>query len=320
MATATSLITAAFQDLGVYQPGETVTSTDLNTGLERLNRLVSTWRTMDLTVLAVERMIFSLTANQQQYSIGPGGDFDVARPQQVNGAALLLNGLSAAQSITLTRSGDVATATLTAHGYDVGQEVIIAGATEIAYNGEVIIASTPTSDTFTYAVFGEPTTPATGSPTVAAYNGVPVEIPRSLLTDDAYQAIQVKTLTNSQFTNVYYNPTQPLGTIWLWPIPNTAQNQLVLYLQSQFTGFADLTTDYTYASVAGYEEALQYALETRLMLTYPVPMEVKGVVSQMARESLYTLKRQNVKFVDLPTDPALTGSRLGGYNIQTGNG
>jgi len=84
-----------------------------------------------------------------------------------------------------------------------------------------------------------------------------VEIPRGLLTDDGWEAIQVKTLTNAMFTNVYYNPTyaDDLGTINLWPIPNTAQYDLVLYLAKHLVEFADVDTT-TYFFPPGAEKAI----------------------------------------------------------------
>lgn len=63
----------------------------------------------------------------------------------------------------ITRSGSTATATTaTAHGFETGEIVRIAGATQTEYNGDhrITVAS---STTFTYAVSGSPTTPATGT-------------------------------------------------------------------------------------------------------------------------------------------------------------
>jgi len=67
---------------------------------------------------------------------------------------------------SLTRTLTTATATTaSAHGYVTGDFVTVSGAVEAAYNGEFQVTVTgPT--TFTYAVAGSPTTPATG--TVAA--------------------------------------------------------------------------------------------------------------------------------------------------------
>jgi hypothetical protein len=68
-------------------------------------------------------------------------------------------------SLAITRSGSVATATTTpAHGYPIGSTVVvtIAGAVETEYNGRVTATITGAS-TFTYAVSGTPSSPATGT-------------------------------------------------------------------------------------------------------------------------------------------------------------
>jgi hypothetical protein len=68
-------------------------------------------------------------------------------------------------SLAITRSGSVATATTTpAHGYAIGSTVVvtIAGAVEPEYNGRVTATITGAS-TFTYAVSGTPSSPATGT-------------------------------------------------------------------------------------------------------------------------------------------------------------
>lgn len=75
--------------------------------------------------------------------------------------AVLVNGYNT-QTITITRSGDTATAACTAHGYVVDQVVLISGATPSAYNGEFRVLTAAAND-FTFEVLGTPTTPATGT-------------------------------------------------------------------------------------------------------------------------------------------------------------
>jgi len=70
--------------------------------------------------------------------------------------------------VSITRSGGTATATVTAHGYTTGDVVNIAGAAQTEYNLDATITVTGL-DTFTYAVSGTPTTPATG--TIVANSG-----------------------------------------------------------------------------------------------------------------------------------------------------
>lgn len=66
----------------------------------------------------------------------------------------------------ITRSGSTATVTTyTRHGLSVGDRVQINGCTQTEYNGWFVIASVPTTSSFTYVVEGTPATPATGLPT-----------------------------------------------------------------------------------------------------------------------------------------------------------
>jgi hypothetical protein len=147
-----------------------------------------------------------------------------------------------------------------------------------------------------------------------------VEIPRGLLTPDAYEAIQVKRITNALFTDLYYQPTfsSDYGQIYLWPIPSETTYKLVLYRPEQLSGFADLDTDYDLPP--GAEEAIQYNLALRLLPGFAVPDSVKQEVRMLALSSLATFKRGNTTLTDLATDPALTSNNRYGYNIQTGTG
>lgn len=319
--TANELMKASFIDVGILDSSETLTAYQAQDGLRRLNNMVAGWRTQFGTVLAIERQVFALVADKQTYSIGLGGDFNIPRPMGVVGAGLWLSGLSSAQSVSgITRSGLTATVSLASHGFAVGDEALIAGATQIDYNGLQTVTSIPTSGTFTYTLDARPTTPATGTITSSAVSGTPVEIPRTVITDDAYQAIQIKGLSNALFTNVYYNPTFPLGTIFLWPKPDTADNQLVLYLQNVFGGFADYTTDYDYPDLPGYAEALEYNLAVRL--AEPYGRECPDRIERLADHTLGLIKRANNKLSDLPSDapPGLTKDRRAGYNISSGQG
>ena len=77
--------------------------------------------------------------------------------------ACLMDGFNPNTIDSLTEAAGVATATVTAgHGYAEGDILLIAGADQVEYNGEVKISNV-TSTTFDFAVSGSPTTPATGT-------------------------------------------------------------------------------------------------------------------------------------------------------------
>lgn len=68
---------------------------------------------------------------------------------------------------TITRSGSTATATLTSHGYSVGDKVVVQGASQTEYNITATIIAV-TTNTFDYTISGTPVTPATGTPQVVS--------------------------------------------------------------------------------------------------------------------------------------------------------
>src|SRR5262249_21938638 len=76
------------------------------------------------------------------------------------------------QSITAANwiNGTVTVTTSAAHGFAVGQKVIINGFTQTGYNGNFTIASVPNSTSFTYAVATNPGTPSFTSPTATLAN------------------------------------------------------------------------------------------------------------------------------------------------------
>ena len=148
-----------------------------------------------------------------------------------------------------------------------------------------------------------------------------VELPRALLTDDAYEAIQIKGLTNPLFTNVYYNltyTTKGYASLFLWPVPDGSQStNLVLYYQPSVAEFADLATQYYFPP--SYADAFAYNLAVRL--ADPMFRTCPPGVAQRAVQALAALKRANANNLlnDMPQDPAVTPTQKTTYNIQTGS-
>lgn len=147
-----------------------------------------------------------------------------------------------------------------------------------------------------------------------------VEIPRAVLTQDDYNAIQVKDLPNSMFTGVYFNAGYAggLATIQLWPIPNTTINSLVLYRRSLLATITNSTA--TYDLPPGADEMLEYQLAIRLAPTYHVALDSIPDVTRIASQSLKNFKLSNVQMADMRNDAPFSMDARAGYNIDTGTG
>lgn len=154
-----------------------------------------------------------------------------------------------------------------------------------------------------------------------AGGSIPTEIPRGVLTDDAWRAVPQKSLTSQYFTDVYLQWTYAsvFASVNLWPVPTDGTIQLTLYWRDLLPGFATVTQ--TYNLPHGYERALEYNLALELLPEYEVPVDMQDRIEKRAQATLREIKRTyGTRLVDLPQDPALAPSNRGGYNILTGQG
>ena len=82
--TALDLITAAMKRIGVLDASEAPTGQEANDGLERLNDLIDGWGTERLTMYTSLRTTWPLVSGQAAYTVGAGGDVNIARPIYVD--------------------------------------------------------------------------------------------------------------------------------------------------------------------------------------------------------------------------------------------
>lgn len=151
----------------------------------------------------------------------------------------------------------------------------------------------------------------------------PVEVPRAVLTDAAYQHVRIKDLQSSQFTDVFYDASFAggLGSLYLYPVVNNTLNSIVLYRPAQLGRFVSLTA--TYDLPEGADEPIEYNLARRLLDVYTVDVQKTMNLLDLAKTSLAIYKRSNVPLSDQAIDSMfLTGrvARGAGYNILTGDG
>ena len=78
--TAQEIVEAALREIGVLGISETLSAQEAIDGLARLNRLVSRLATENLVSYTVTRTTATLTANQASFTVGAGGNINIARP------------------------------------------------------------------------------------------------------------------------------------------------------------------------------------------------------------------------------------------------
>lgn len=80
---AGTIVFDALQRLGVYNPTDTMTSSDASLGLSVLNDMLDSWSNESLTTFCYTESSGTLVVGQQSYTVGPGGNFNVTRPLRI---------------------------------------------------------------------------------------------------------------------------------------------------------------------------------------------------------------------------------------------
>ncbi len=145
---------------------------------------------------------------------------------------------------------------------------------------------------------------------LAAYiNDTANDYPVDIISEEQYNSIPQKTDTGRPFC-LYYNPTYPLGTIYLFYVPDLGSYTLHLDSEKDLATFSTLTA--AISLPPEYMAALRWNLGVELCPSYKKPVSPK--MEQMAQRSLSIIKRLNasnkLKPVKMNQYPSTT---QGGY-------
>lgn len=126
--------------------------------------------------------------------------------------ACLVNGFNLKPITSITSADGVATVTIdVGHLYQVNQVLLIAGASDAAYNGEVRVLSA-TSTKFTYAVLGAPASPASGDTLTVKVAPLGIEKVFSGTNKAVYRSKNI--LSNRPYLRVDNSKAEQYNTAW----------------------------------------------------------------------------------------------------------
>lgn len=138
------------------------------------------------------------------------------------------------------------------------------------------------------------------------------EWPLEVWTQPQWEAIGLKTLVSTYPQGVYYQPTYPVGTLQVWPVP-THWNWLGLLPWVPLP--VPLTLDTALIFPPGYQRLLTAGLTVELAAEYGKDPAASTVA--ILTQAMSTVKRHNVRLTPLSGDPALQ-SAGGTFDIFTG--
>lgn len=91
MSTVRDLINGALQTLGIIAANEVASPDDVTTCFNLYTQLIPSLSTNVLNIYTTSPQIFTLEPGKDKYTIGPGGDFDTARPVRIERIVFLFN-------------------------------------------------------------------------------------------------------------------------------------------------------------------------------------------------------------------------------------
>ena len=296
MTTPLDLITRAMKDIGALAAGEVPTADEAQDGFDMMNDMLDQWSNENMMVFYKTEIIFPVVQNQIQYTIGPGGQVGSAFTGSIAGTTLTI----AANSVTTgaitigqTLSGTGIAANTRIVGFNTGAGGNVNEGGTYTVSKSQTVANTTISGYYQRpltieSAFVRVTTTSNGAP---IYGGG-LDYPVAVFAVEQYQMIGLKGLNGPWPKAVYYQPSEQLGTIYVWP--NPAQGEMHLFAYTQFQAFSNLTD--TLQFPPGYVNAIRFNLAERLMPMFgKVNQLAMAKIEAFAAAGKATIKRTNMR-------------------------
>lgn len=313
------IISRALKDIGALEAGETPAPADAQDAFDMLNDMLDQWSNEQMMVFYKTEIIFTLTGGQIQYTIGPGGQIGGTFTGSISGNTLTVTGISSgaiALGMTISGTGVAPGTKIVRFGSGAGGNINETGTYTVSIPQTV--ASTTISAYYERplsinSAFVRVNTNSNGEPVVDGGLDYPVAI----LNLENYELIGLKTLNGPWPRALYYQPTESLGTITVWP--NPAQGEMHIFADTLFQRFETINDEIVIPQ--GYSMALRWCLAERLMPMYgksnPTQM---AMISGFANHAKSTIKRTNMKPMQVARfdDSLIAGKRADAGWILTG--
>lgn len=296
MTTPYDIVSRALKDIGALEAGESPSADAAQDGLDLLNDMCAQWSNENFMVFYKSEIIFQTVQNTVQYTLGPSGSVGATFTGSISGTTLTIpsNGVITGGvniGMTLTGTGVTAGTTIVAFNTGAGGNVNEAG----TYT--VNLAQTVASTTIT-AYYERPLSIDSAFVRVATQQGGSniaggyLDYPVAILDLQSYESLGIKQLNGPWAKMVYYQPSETLGTIYVFPNPSSGE--LHLFTSTIFREFNSLYGNITLPQ--GYNMALRWCLAERMMPMYGKASQTQiAMINAFASQAKATIKRTNMQ-------------------------
>jgi hypothetical protein len=294
MAQPIDIISRALKDIGALEAGETPTSDAAQDAFDMMNDLLDQWSNEDMMVFYKTEIVFPITPGQSQYTIGPTGQIGASFVGSISGTTLTVTAINSgaiALGQFISGTGITSGTQITGFGTGAGGNVNELG----TYT--VNISQTAASTTIS-AYYERPLVINSAFVRINTNsNGVPIvngglDYPVAILALEDYEMIGLKTLSGPWPKALYYQPTELLGNIFVWP--NPSQGEMHLFADTVFRRYTSIND--TIVLPQAYAMCLRWCLAERLMPMYGKNSQVQiAMIQGFAAQAKATIKRTNMR-------------------------
>lgn len=294
MTTPSDIISRALKDIGALEAGETPTADAAKDAFDMLNDLIDQWSNEDMMVFYKTEIIFPIVAGQTQYTIGPNGQVGANITGSISGNTLTVTAIaSGAIAIGQTLSGSGITA-----GTTITQMLTGAGGNVNEVGTYLVSATQTVASTAINLYYQRPLTINSCFVRINTNsNGVPIlngglDYPVAVLNIEDYEMIGLKTMNGPWPKAIYYQPSEILGNLFVWP--NPSQGELHIFADTIFASYGTMFDSINLPQ--GYTMALRWNLAERLMPMYGKisPTQI-AMITNFAAQGKATVKRTNMR-------------------------
>ena len=296
MTTPYDIITRSLKDIGALEAGESPSADATLDAFDMLNDLLAQWSNENMMVFYKTEIIFQTVQNTVQYTLGPGGSVGATFTGSISGTTLTVpaNGVTAgAITMGMTLSGTGITAGTTIVGFNTG-----AGG-NVNEGGTYSVSKSQTAASTTITAYYErPLTIESAFVRVATQQGGSniaggyLDYPVAILSLEEYESLGIKQLSGPWAKMVYYQPSETLGTLYVFPNPSSGE--LHLFASTIFRTFENYYETITLPQ--GYNMALRWCLAERLMPMYGKASATQiTLINGFSAQAKATIKRTNMK-------------------------
>lgn len=285
------LIAGAMRALGVLDPGETPTASEITTGAEALNLMVKAWMAEDIGLWLNQKITLFMGYGEKSFDIGPTGDNASASwvKTEVSSAASSgastidvdsITGISSADNIGVELDDGTLQWT-TVNGAPSGSTITLTAA--------LTGSSAIDNHVYTYTTKSQRPQSIVEATLV---NSSDLEIPLDIVPRTTYRSLPDKT-SAGVVNQIYYDPQLTDGKLYVWPANTDVKNRILLTIKKPVMDF-DASTDNAEYPVE-WLRALKFNLAVEIAPEFSGSQKDLALIMGLAVESKRTASGYDVE-------------------------